>query len=218
MFRAYQQGVWQYKRISLQFQDTLDSQVGEALAPSLLVYSFQIRIRVWMEEQWMEPHVVPTPDFAAELRTYQYTEKLLWLPDVLLVQELQCLKYSPSSYLLTGHHFQGPTAPTPSGGGTAPCDSRQPACQTRVENPGIDPRFCEDNELLEHIKSWKISKAIGIMRAKGKAIPCRANRECCIAYHAKGFCFTDCWLKQDHTLCTDTEKDDFFKWCREAYA
>ena len=49
VFRAYQQGVRQYKRTALQFQDALDHQVGEALAPDLLVYSFQIRIRAWME-------------------------------------------------------------------------------------------------------------------------------------------------------------------------
>ena len=71
VFHAYQHGVRQYKRIALQFQDALDRQVGKALAPALLVYSFQIRIRAWMEEQWTEPHVVPRADFAAELRMYQ---------------------------------------------------------------------------------------------------------------------------------------------------
>ena len=218
VFRAYQMGVRQYKRIALQFQDALDRSVGEALAPALLVYSFQIRIRAWMEEQWMEPDTVPTPDFASELRTYQYTENLQWLPDVSLVQELRGLIRSPTPSPPHGQRFQSSPGPTPSGGSSAQRDNRQPARQTRVENAGIDPRFREDNELREHIKSWKISKAIGVMRAKGKPIPRRTDRECCIAYHAKGFCFTDCRLKQDHVSCTDTEKDDFFEWCKEAYA
>ena len=72
--------------------------------------------------------------------------------------------------------------------------------------------------MSERVKGWKIAKAMGVMKEKGKG-PCLRNdgKEMCHSWHAKGFCYSGCKLSYDHHEPQEDEKDRFWAWCQEAY-
>ena len=219
--RAYQKGVRYYKRIALQFQDALDHKVGENLAPALLVYVFQLKVRAWLEEQWTFPEdVCPAPDFTDKLREYQSSKNLGWLPEVAGVPLLNKLQRRVTPVLTPAAPRAGASAGGTSGSrpsATPPPRTDPP--QQRITNNEVDPRLLEDNAMCKHIKEWRVRQAIGKMEAKGKGIPLRADgRPCCITWRTKAACFSGCSQVHDHNKGTVADADTFFNWCKEAYA
>ena len=143
--RAYQKGVRYYKRISLQFQDALNHKVGENLAPALLVYVFQLKIRAWLEEQWSFPEdVCPAPDFTDKLREYQSSKNLGWLPEISGVLLLQKLQRQTPAATPTAAPTNGGTGGSGTRGnaGTRAANTPQPAQQSILQTT-IQTLACE---------------------------------------------------------------------------
>ena len=72
LFLAYKLGVAAYCPDSLQYQEALDEEVGELLAPALLVYMFQIKLRAWFEEQWTSSYPCAVPDSVKPFCKFKY--------------------------------------------------------------------------------------------------------------------------------------------------
>jgi len=214
LFLAYQRGVEAYHRDSLQYHEALDEEVGELLAPALLVYMFQIKLRAWFEEQWSASDSCPVPDFAEPFRRFKYEKHLQGLPTYSAIPELCCLAPKPDS-----------SVPWSGGGSSNPASSKKKtetstgATQTRISNNAWNKGFQENNEFCKRIKNWKVLDAIKAMKKKGKSTPVTSHgKERCVTFHVKGYCFSDCKNSHDHQHLNTEEKTAFFSWCQEAYA
>jgi hypothetical protein len=223
LFEAYQRGVRLYTQKSIQLQDALDERVGERLAPGLLVYTFQIRLKGWFEHQWSSVDDFDVPNFTEGFWRYLLDRNLEWLPDVHSVPELRRLSAPVvETPAVSRPPFGGGNRSGDNGSRTpaASSEQRQTPQQTREVNTGVDPRFTENNELGDRIQRWKVTKAVEAMKALGKGVPTNAaGKERCITFHAKGYCFSGCRHKHDHTpLPAGEGADKFYEWCREAYS
>ena len=226
LFAAYEKGFNLYMSRSIMLNDALEGKVGERLAPGLLVYIFQIRLKGWFENQWTMQDELAVPDFAQGFWRYLLDRNLEWLPDVLSIPELRQLALPPDAPPRGTHTRGAPSNSGSSGGDAVPRpDTRRnagnlsPPAQTRVPNETMDPRFQESNELCQNIKNWKVMKAIEAMKALGKAVPKDSSgRDRCISFHVKGVCFSNCRNKHDHQpIPSGIEANQFYDWCREAY-
>ena len=221
IFEAYQKGVRLYTQNSLELQSALDARVGERLAPGLLVYTFQVRLKGWFEHQWRSVDNFDVPNFGNGFWRYLMDKNLEWLPDISSIPELRLLS-APAPEGAPPRDRRTPFSTGQSPAGTSGGEERRPAQaqQTRETNTQLDSRFTENNELGERIKRWKVSKAVDAMKALGKGIPeDGTGKERCITFHAKGYCFSGCRHKQDHTpLPAGNGADKFYEWCREAYS
>jgi len=219
LFRAYQRGVNLYADKAIMIQEALDDRVGERLGPGLFVYSFQIKLKGWFENQWGSREQFRVPDFEDGLWRYLLERNLEWLPSYQEIPELVHLSRPVAPEL----------APAPSGAGGSggggrtgpkgPSATSNPA-QERVVNTKPDPRLREHNEMCTRIREWKVGKAVKAMLAKGKAVPTdEQGRDRCLTFHLKGACFTGCKHKHDHKPITSgAGADKLYEWCQEAYA
>ncbi|VEU39857.1 unnamed protein product, partial [Pseudo-nitzschia multistriata] len=200
LVRNYLSGLDRLKRIQLTLRHALKDECGGKLAPAILVYYFQIRVRCWLEDQWDSDTPVEAPSFTQEFRTFKLSRNLNWLPGISDVPALQGLR-KPTT--------PAPSARTPARGGTGATtrgrsgqsgpssnNNNNNTPQTRVENHNQDPRIlATEGELKTRLKNWKIAKAMSSMKAKGKG-PCLRNdgKEMCHSWRAKGFCYDGCRL------------------------
>ena len=240
---AYRNGIEFLDRHLLVIQQAFDIKVGTKLAPALLVYCFQLKVRAWFDEQLLSEYHVPVPIFNDDLRRFIYSKNLDWLPDVSDVPELAILRRPTTLPYGNGNGSGGGSSGSGvsgSGGGSGGGISGQgkggpkrdlqgtptrPGTQLgeRKANPDWDSRFQQDNEFCRRVKMWKVSKAIAIMKERcSKPSPPAAMladgvRDRCVTWHAKGFCFTHCKCLYDHNPLSTSEKDTFFEWCRDAY-
>ena len=89
---GYRTGIEFLDRHLLVIQQAFDIKVGTKLAPALLVYCFQLKVRAWFDEQLLPQHHVPAPVFKDDLRRFIYSKNLDWLPDMSDVPELAILQ------------------------------------------------------------------------------------------------------------------------------
>ena len=212
---AYKQGIVYLEWIKRSLQRALDMKVKPQLAPALLVYYLQLKVRGWFEEQWISSDCVPAPSFDEDFRRYKQSKNLDWLPDVSDVPELRTLQAAAH-----------PSPPPPSSLGglvSAPQKPKRNASTStigeRYKNPDWEQRYQEDNEFAKRVRDWRVTKALAIMKANGKGSPKTVGaKDRCVTWHGKGFCFTNCNLKYDHHKLTDDDATSFYEWCREAYA
>ena len=92
LVRNYLSGLDRLKRIQLTLRHALKDECGGKLAPAILVYYFQIRVRCWLEDQWDSDTPVEAPSFTQEFRTFKLSRNLNWLPGISDVPALQGLK------------------------------------------------------------------------------------------------------------------------------
>ena len=221
LYVAYNKGFNLYMQRSIELHGALEGRAGERLAPGMLVYIFQIRLKGWFENQWGMQDELAVPDFAHVFWRYLLDKNLECLPDIQSIPELRQLampiedpnRGSLSRWGAPGGSSTGSDTRRSGGGASVP------PTQTRVPNDAMDARFAENNELCKNIKDWKVMKAIDIMKALGKGVPKDASgRDRCISFQVKGVCFSNCQHKHDHrTIPPGTGADQFYDWCREAY-
>ena len=207
---AYATGITYLKFVQLSLQRALEEHVGSRLAPGLLVYHFQLQVRAWFKEQWLMTEKVPAPGFHDDLKRFERSKSLDWLPWVSDVPALVLLKAA------TPPIQKDKVVPTGSGGGDV---TRPKTLGRAVKNDGRDPRLYEDNALGTRIKRWAVLKAMGKGTLLGKTMPQRSDgKERCCTWHAKGGCFAECKKSYDHIALTPSEADSFYEWCRAVYA
>ena len=234
LFLGYRAGWRYYQRIRITLQDALEEAVGPALAPALLVYIFQLKIRSWLEEQWKNPSErLPPPDFTRRFREdFMESQQLNWLPNVSRIPMLNRLRIVHPTPGAGGSSKGGGGgggsagssggADRGSGGGNTklgkgkPGDNDPKEKGKRVENKELDPRYKEDNQMCTNMKEWKVEKA---MRNMNGAAPKRSDgRDMCVTFRAKGHCSSNCKRRHDHASSTAEDKATFHQWCVQAYA
>ena len=177
--------------------------------------------------QWGMDEPYDVPQLRRELGQFTRTKNLSWLPSVNNVPDLQKLKMKAvrdSERYHCSDRLHHPPYPSPASA-PSPAPRAPPGAggdrqtQTRVVNPDWDPIYQENNEFCRNIKNWRISKAMAIMREKGKEVPTRRDgRPMCLAYHLKGASFKEDRTAYDHQKQKQEERQSLLEWAREAYA
>ena len=171
LVRNYLNGLDRLKRIQLGLRHALVDECGTQLAQAILVYYFQLWVWCWLEEQWDTDATIEVPSFTQEFLIFKMSKNLSWLPVVSDVPALKELKVSYPKSTTNSKGSNGGSSRTNKGTGSSAASTTP----QRVENPHRDPRISgAEGETGDRLKSWKISRAMGVMKDKGKG-PCLKN-------------------------------------------
>jgi hypothetical protein len=146
-----------FERVESRLQHQLDLEYRVRLNPGLFVFHLQLIFRDWFEEQTRtgQQRLVPPPDFAEHIHTFERQNNLRWVPSVSNVPALHALRLQPRT---------ANAPPAPRGHGVArETGTPRPApadLGARVRNPSRDARFTGSTAFATNVRERRVDEAI----------------------------------------------------------
>jgi hypothetical protein len=154
---SYHRFLRQYDCLQIRLEGELEFAYGRRLAPSLVLFQFQMMWRNWflLQLDVEERYHLPEPDFCPGLNVLQSQNNLSWLPTFMNVPSLRSTPHGVTTQV------GGPADLSVGGGGGTPAPARwDPGGQVR--NPSRDPHFTGETPLAVNVRSQKVAAVIDL--------------------------------------------------------
>jgi hypothetical protein len=109
--------------------------------------------------------------------------------------------------------MQPPEAPLTGNGNPTPV-------RVMIRNPARRREFTDNSPLVRNMRTRRVAKPLALDGGPSLAAHLRwytmGSLSSCVPWHCKGICFEDC--DRDHSTSSDSEAEEFVRWCQAAYA